>query len=168
MGDMAMKLDMSKAYDRVEWNYLCKVMEKMGFSLKWISLIVKCVQSVRYSVLVNGKYSDTSVPSRGLRQGDPLSSYLFLLCAEGLSSMLQGVESEGLLKGVEVSKRGTCISHLMFADDCLIFCKAELNQWRSLRDILNVYELVFGQQLNMGKTSLFFSTNPPKLLRLSC
>jgi hypothetical protein len=158
-GYMAIKLDMSKAYDRVEWRFLEGVMRRMGFAERWIHLMMMCVTSVSYSVLINGAPVGLISPSRGLRQGDPISPYLFLLCAESLSSLLTQAEMEGSIVGVPTSRRGPRINHLFFADDSLLFCRASQDQWNRLSALLNAYEKASGQQLNKEKTGIFFSRN---------
>lgn len=88
VGKMAIKLDTSKAYDRVEWSYLEEVMRKMGFDTKLIALVMKFVTTISYEVLLNRQLGEVFRPSRGLRQGDLLLPYLFLLCVEGLSNLI--------------------------------------------------------------------------------
>jgi hypothetical protein len=159
VGFMALKLDMSKAYDRVEWNFLEAVMHKMGFASKWIEIIMTCIRTVTYSVLVNGQPVGRITPTRGIRQGDPLSPYLFILCAEALSALLHHAERSGYLSGVPTSKHGPRLNHLFFADDSLLFCKATSTDWHRLSLILDRYEKASGQKLNKDKTAIFFSRN---------
>ncbi|XP_024156414.1 uncharacterized protein LOC112164456 [Rosa chinensis] len=99
-GFTALKLDLSKAYDRMEWVFLEKVMYRFGFAHNWIQMIMQCVRTVSYSFLVRGKPRRFLKPSRGLRQGDPLSPYLFLIGAEGFSALLKQKQSVGLLPGI--------------------------------------------------------------------
>jgi hypothetical protein len=131
-GMCAVKLDMHKAYDRVEWIFLRNMMIKMGFHLQWVDLVMACVTSVTYSVRFNSQMTDSFIPTRGIRQGDPLSPYLFLLCAEGLSSCLLHEEEVGGIEGVKVCRNAPSVSHLLFADDSLILMKADLNNSTSL------------------------------------
>uniref|UniRef100_A0A2N9GZI9 Reverse transcriptase domain-containing protein n=1 Tax=Fagus sylvatica TaxID=28930 RepID=A0A2N9GZI9_FAGSY len=161
-GSVALKLDMSKAYDRVEWKYLERVMQQMGFHEKWVKIMMECISTVSYSILINGEPHGYIKPSRGLRQGDPLSPYLFLFCAEGLHSLLQQAKNEGNMCGVSISRCGPKLTHLFFADDSLLFCKATTNEVRCIQDILTAYEHASGQQINRQKTTLFFSKSTPR------
>ena len=159
---MTLKLDMSKAYDRMEWCFLEKIMEKLGFAERWRCLVMKCVTSVTYAIRVNGSPMGYITPTRGIRQGDPLSPYLFLLCAEGLLSLIKTSVANGVIKGILVCREGPKLSHLFFVDDSLIFCRASLEDCDELQRVLGVYERASSQQLNQAKTSIFFSKNTPR------
>ena len=125
-GWMALKLDMSKAYDRVEWPFLFGVMRKMGFPDAWIRVVTDCVTTSTLSFIVNGESCGWLEPSRGLRQGCPLSPYLLLLCAEGLSGLLSKAEKDSFISGFSCTRNGPKVSHLFFAYDSLMFCRASV------------------------------------------
>ena len=156
-GYMAIKLDMSKAYNRVEWGYLENVMRKMGFNERWIGLIMVCVKTVTYSIMVNGEPQGLIHPTRGIRQGDPLSPFLFLLCTEGLHGLIQHAASMGEIKGFSLCRRGPALTHLLFADDSLLFCRATEEECRKIIDILETYKGESRQKVNKNKTAKFFS-----------
>ncbi|XP_059446650.1 uncharacterized protein LOC132178220 [Corylus avellana] len=160
-GFMAVKLDMCKAYDRVEWVFLKAVMKRMGFGARWIALVMMCVKTMKYSIIVNGNPYGMITPSQGIRQVDPISPYLFFLCAEALSALITTVNADGRLTGVPTSTHGPEISHLFFADDSLLFCRANLIQWNHLSSILQLYKEASGQKMNANKTAIFYSRNTP-------
>ena len=141
---MSIKLDMSKAFDRVEWNFIKGVMEKLGFANKWVDLITHCVSSVSYSMIINGEAYGNTIPSRGIRQGDPLSSYLFLLCAEGLSALIHEVTRNQQINGISICGGCPRITLLFFADNSLLFCKAKDQECQKLFSTLNKYEVASG------------------------
>ncbi|XP_040944212.1 uncharacterized protein [Gossypium hirsutum] len=140
-GYMAVEIDMSKAYDRVKWGYLKEVMLRMSFTSEWVRLVVNCVSTTSYAVNINGSGRIFS-PFRGLRQGDPLSPFLFLICSEGLSSLMGMASAVGMLK-----------------DDCILFGEASDRGARVLKDILKEYGKSSGQCVNFNKSKIFFSTN---------
>ncbi|KAL5577239.1 hypothetical protein UlMin_018938 [Ulmus minor] len=147
---------MAKAYDRVEWSFIREVMKKLGFSEGWIKKVMDCVTSVYYSLLINGENVGYIRPSRGLRQGDPLSPYLFLLCAEGLSSFIHTFERTGQLQGMQCGTNGPTISHLFFADDSLLFVEATPTSCYAIKEILLQYETALGQLVNYSKSAVCF------------
>jgi hypothetical protein len=102
-------------------------------------VILKCVSSVRFTIKVNGELFPYFTPSRGLRQGDPISPYLFLLCGEGFSSLLKSFGGNYVDRGIRVSTRAPWINHLLFADDSLIFMSASIQSGERLNDILRIY-----------------------------
>ncbi|KAL4280079.1 hypothetical protein GQ457_03G012010 [Hibiscus cannabinus] len=153
----AVKLDMEKAYDRVEWHFLVDILTKMGFNEKWIELLMNCVTSVSYTIRVNGCISGYFRPSRGLRQGDPLSPYLFLLCTQGLSALLLKEQAAGRIVGVRASQRGPRVNHLLYADDCILFIKNSEREACRMKEVLKVYEKSSGQKVNVDKSAIYFS-----------
>jgi hypothetical protein len=159
------KLDMHKAYDHVEWIFLEDMMRRMGFDEGWISIMMACVSSVRHQVRFNSEETGMFVPTRGLRQGDPLSHYLFLLCAEGLSSLLLYEEEVGGIDGVRVCRNAPSVSYLLFVDVSLILMKANMNNATSLQLVLDTYCANSGLLVSLAKCSIFFSSNTNALLR---
>ena len=131
---MALKLDISKAYDRVERSFLEALMRKMGFNEKWIGLIMVCVKTITYSILANGKPRGMILPTRGIRQGDLLLPFLFLLCKERLHGIINQVARRGEVTGFSICKRGPKLTHLLFANDSLLFYKATLDEKKQDND----------------------------------
>ena len=129
-------------------------MRKLGFHEKWISIVMRCVSSMKYAIWINRQPCGQIRPSRRLSQGDPLSPYLFITCAEGLSGLLHRAAQRKAIKGVATSVKGSRISHLFFTDDSLVFGRATISDATEIQRILKVYELSSGQQLNCIKTSM--------------
>ena len=152
---------MSKAYDRVNWNFLKAVLFAMNFDSKWIKWIMECVSTIEYTLLLNGSMTRSFKHSQGLRQGDPLSPYLFLLCANVLSISLTQAEELKKIRGVKVGRSGLSFSHLLFADDSLLFFRKDNASVQNLQIILNWYCSILGQSINLAKSDVFYSPNIP-------
>lgn len=130
---MALKIDMAKAYDRVEWNVLLQLLQLHGFSPHFCALIRECISTTSFSVLLNGAPFGLFNASRGIRQGDPLSPSLFIVLFDLLSRILSKAETEGQLHGIKVSATGPSISHLMYADDLVIYGQATRAEASAIR-----------------------------------
>ncbi|KAG7547813.1 Ribonuclease H domain [Arabidopsis suecica] len=169
---MALKLDIAKAFDKVEWGYIEAILKRFGFAEQWCQWVMRCVTSVSYSVLINGSPSQKIYPCRGLRQGDPLSPYLYLLCTEGLSSLLSHAMHTNDIHGFKASCNGPPISHMLFADDSLLFCKATEEECQHILHILQIYAAASGQHVNFQKSAILFgkTVNPElqqKIIKLT-
>lgn len=128
----------------------------LGFHSTWDSWIMFCVTTVKYSVLLNGQTHGFITPERGLRQGDPISPFLFVFCAEGLSFLLNQAASNGALQDIQFSPEETSVHHLFFADDSLFLFRADMAQCQVLQDILHKYGEATGQVINLANSSLTF------------
>ncbi|CAL5356308.1 unnamed protein product [Camellia sinensis] len=159
---MKIKLDFNKAYDRIQWDFLLAVLARMGFHSKWIQWIRKCVTTVRFRIVVNGAIQLAITPSRGLRQGDPLSPYLFLLVSDVFSKLLSiGLRSREFSR-LKLARHCPTLSHLLFADDALLFLKADPQESANLLDILRTYCEASGQVINFDKSNITFASNVPQ------
>lgn len=134
-----LKIDMKKAYDRVNWNFLKAVLIAMKSNSKWINWIMECVNTIQYTLLINGSLSKSFKPTKGLRQVDPLSPYLFLLFANILSISLLKAESLNRIKEVKMGRNGSTFTHLFFANDSLLFFKKDDTSLINLQRILDEY-----------------------------
>jgi len=135
---LVLKLDLIKAYDRVDWGFLRLVLLQVGLSLETTDWIMGCVTSTNFVVLVNGSPTRFFKSSRGLRQGCPLSPLLFLLVVEGLSRIIQEQVKEKNIEGVSVA-RGLKITHLMFVDDVILFGNGKITEWTVYKKVLDLF-----------------------------
>ena len=161
------KIDFEKAYDHVDWGFLEHVLERKGFSPKWRSWMRGCHSSTSLAVLVNGNAKGWVKASRGLRQGDPLSPFLFTLVVDVLSRLMFKVEKKGLTKNFLVGRNRTRVSILQFANDTIFFSKATVEHLLNLKTIL-VFGEVSGLKVNLEKSFLLgINTNQEMVSRLA-
>lgn len=157
---MVLKLDISKAYDRVNSNFLFKVLKAMGFGEKLIKLIGECISTVTYVVLLNGSPLENFKASRGLRQGDPLPPYLFIILVEVLASNLNSMVRRGALLGIKPSSTVPPNVLQQFFNDTIIFGISSIWESKAWTSFLNSYALESGQHINYEKRNIyFFQTN---------
>ncbi|KAL4352786.1 hypothetical protein GQ457_06G015250 [Hibiscus cannabinus] len=157
----ALKLDMEKAFDRVEWTFLRSVLLRMGFHSDWVTLIMDCVSTVTFRVRINGRLSPVIIPQRGLRQGDPLSPFLFVICMQGLSTTLLAEQEAGRIMGIRASQKGPRVNHLLYADDCIVFIRNSEREATRLKEVLRLFADSSGQRINFGKSTVFYSPSTP-------
>jgi hypothetical protein len=131
----------------------------MGFPNRIINLIMSCIRIVTFSILINGQPIDSFQPKRGIRQGDPVSPYNFILCAEVLSGLISKSQQDDHIHGVSIAANAPHISHLLYADDCILFCKSRPEEGRAIKEILDQYQEASGKRVNLDKLDMFFSPN---------
>lgn len=148
------QLDMEKAYDHINWGFLDSVMRRMGFGRKWRNRMQVCISSPSFSILLNGASESFFKSSRGLRKGDPLTPFLFILVMEGLSKLILKAEHVGMVEAWEVSHDGLRISILQFAEDTLLFMKVDVEQVQVIRCLLLLFEVASGLKVNLSKSTI--------------
>ncbi|KAL0396110.1 UNVERIFIED_CONTAM: hypothetical protein Scaly_0059400 [Sesamum calycinum] len=152
---------MSEVCDYVEWSFLKGMLERLCFDNRFVRLIFTCISTVPFSFILNGKAKTHPISERRIRQGDPLSPYLFIFCVEATSRMLLSKEHKGLLIGTKIARRAHHVSHLLFFDDTIIYCEATLEYHRYVMDTLWHDELKSGQLVSMDKSTEMSSLNTP-------
>lgn len=158
-GVMALKLDMSKAYDIVEWSFVVEVVNSIGFPPKMVNFIQKCISFVSFQVILNGSPSKVFTPERGLHQGDLLSPYLFVICANVLSGLLRKSAKNGSIHGIKVARMPPTISLMFFVDDSILFAKESSTKMENIMEILSIYQKASGQMVKLDKSKASFSQN---------
>lgn len=157
---MLIKLDIKKAYDKVDWHFLCKCLDAFGFNKKWINLVFECIATPRISILVNGASEGFFEISRGLKQGDPLSPFLFIIMAESLGRVINWAREKGQLVGIKITSNMEPITHQQFVDDTMLFGSSSHMEAKRIKKILNNYTSISGQEINTMKSNItFFNTN---------
>ncbi|XP_072054489.1 secreted RxLR effector protein 78-like [Arachis hypogaea] len=148
---MAIKIDFEKAYDRLNWHFLEKCCLEYGMSEKTISIIMQCVSSVSFKILWNNEKLDMFKPNRGLRQGDPLSPYLFVIAMDKLSQLIEKTVIKEKWIPMKAGQRGPQISHVLFVDDLLLFAEATENQMKVALETLDKFGAASGFKINAEK-----------------
>lgn len=156
-GGLILKIDFERAYDCVNRGFLLDLHAKMGFGEKWCAWIKECLASVSMSVLINGSASKEFNIQKGLRQGDPLSPFLFNIVVEGLNLLLERAREQNIIAGARIGSNGSngvVVSHLQFADDTIIFCRNDGEELANIKRILRCFQLMSGLKINFSKSSL--------------
>ena len=156
---MAIKVDLEKAYDRMEWNFIHKVLQAFRFPQNLICVIMNCVTTTRISILFNGDALEPFTPSRGLRQGDSFSPYLFILCMEYLGHLIEQKCTEGVWKALKASRENVGISHLFFVDDLILFAKIDEEACEVISEVLWIFCSESRQKVSLEKSRTYFSPN---------
>lgn len=149
--NVIIKLDMTKAYDRLCWLFLTKVLRRMGFGEMLIDMVFRIISNNWYSILINGQPQGFFKSSRGIKQGDPLSPTLFIIAAECMSRALNALHRDEKFRGFGMPKWSPYINHLAYAYDTIIFSSADNYSLRLVMDTLATYEKVSGQLINKEK-----------------
>eukprot|EP00253_Pinus_taeda_P033161 PITA_33161 len=147
------KIDLSKAYDRINWSYIRLILTHLGFKVDFIRWVMGCITDVSYAILINGASTPFFKGKKGLRQGCPLSPFLFLLVVEGLSQLIHKSRREGKIKGIEAAVN-LFISHLLFVDDILVFTNGSINELKELKNIFVLFMKATGMQINPRKSQI--------------
>ncbi|KAL5555798.1 hypothetical protein UlMin_038034 [Ulmus minor] len=158
-GWMGLKVDIEKAYDKLNWSFIHSILTAFGFHQRLINWVTTCCSTMSMNVMLNGTFFQKNWLSRGLRQGDPLSPYLFIICMEVLFRLINQKVEEGNIKGFSVARGVSPIHHLYFVDDIFLLGKATRFATSHFKECLDTFCSWYGQSFNNHKSNIFFSKN---------
>ncbi|KAL5572670.1 hypothetical protein UlMin_022267 [Ulmus minor] len=153
------KFDLEKAYDRVSWEFIEVVLTTFGFSACCINWVTKCISTTTTKLMLSGFYYQDIKPKRGLRQGDPISPYLFIICTKIMSKLLINKVDVGDIHGLKLTRGGSRLHHLLFVDDIFLFGKACVSEVAQIKESLDTFYDRSGLTFNSFKSNIFFSAN---------
>lgn len=156
---MAIKIDLEKAYDKLDWGFIRERLFSANFPPELIEVIMSCISSVSTSILLNGGKIEPILPSKGIRQDDPLSPYLFILYMDYLGQLIHENCKENCWNPVKTSRSGPTFSHLFFANDLVLFTKANQANCDTMREVLDKFCDQSRQTINVAKSRVYFSPN---------
>lgn len=167
---MIFKIDLEKAYDRLSWSFISETLQLVGFNHEWVRNNMGCVETTRLSVMWNDDKLEWIKPSRGVRQGDTISPYIFILCIERLSHMIIDAINKGHWKGIKTSKHDIIFTHFFFlANDMVLFFEASQEQISIVKECPDTFCAASGQKVSGHKTQFFSLPTPmrekPRRLR---
>lgn len=156
---MLWKVDLEKAYEKLRWSFIEETLQKFGMQCGLINLIMSCLQETSVVVIWNGSICDSFQPTRGVRQGCPLSPYIFVMCMEQLAGMIDEKVQDRSWTSIRVSRRGIGLSHLFYVDGLILMGEAFVVQTRVIVQCLQVFSEASGEVINPEKSKLFFLKN---------
>ena len=166
-GMAALNLDLEKAFDKVEWPFLLSIFKHFGFSDKWIQMISQCISTPSFFILINGSPAGFFTSNRGIRQGDPISPFLFILVTDVLSRLFLQKEADSSLQGIKIARNCPPISHLMFVDDLVVFSRANHDDLATVQSCLTQFQTWSGLSINKRKSAITFSRNVSPSCKIS-
>lgn len=156
---MAIKIELEKAYDKLEWNFIRDTLITANLRTDLIDIIMSCISSVSTSILFNGEALESIYPSRGIRQRDPISPYIFILCMEYLGQLINKKCNAHLWQPIKASWSDPAVSHLFFVNDLVLFARVDGNNCSTIRDVLDDFYSISRQTISDTKSRVYFSPN---------
>lgn len=152
-------MDLEKAYDRLRWDFIEDTLVDAGISSSLSRIIMECISIVSMHIVWNGSLTESFKLRRGIRQGCPLSPYLFVLCMERLGLLIHREVNDNSWRTISITKNGPSLSHLFFADNLFLFAEANVNQARLVNKVLDIFGTTSSHKVNASKTEVFFFKN---------